>query len=286
MKKFLVSCLRKCWHIFCDFLPARWHVILTHLRAHGEFPNLKSPKTFNEKIAWRELYDHDSRMPALVDKIVAKELMSARFGPEFIIPTLATFATEAEIDFSSLPYPCVVKANHGSGMNIFLHRPPENETSVRRQIRHFLRQDFSKNFEEWVYSQIPRRILVEPLIEGGEHGLVDYKFHTFGERVFAIQVDLDRYTGHRRAFYDSNWKRMPFELLYPGPSYEVEPPAKLDKMLFYAQQIGRDFSYVRVDLYEIEGAVKFGEATFTHGGGIERFKPKEWDLLLGEPWVL
>jgi hypothetical protein len=271
---------------FIRMLPARWHVVYRYLRAHGRMPNLKSPRTFNEKIAWRKLYDHNPRMPPLVDKIVGKEMMAARFGADFVIPTLATFASEREVDFSALPYPCVLKANHGSGMNIFLAQRPPDEMIVRLQLRRFLHCDFSWAHREWAYSQIPRRILVEPLVEGGEHGLVDYKFHTFGGKVFAIQVDLDRYTGHRRAFYDLKWKRMPFELLYPAPAYEVAPPAKLEEMLHYAEQIGKDFAHVRVDLYEIGGGVKFGEATFTHGAGHERFEPKEWDLLFGAQWKL
>jgi hypothetical protein len=278
--------LKPVWNVFKDALPAKLHVEIDHFKSHGTFPDLRHPRTFNEKTAWRKLYDRDPRMPPLVDKIIAKELMGEKFGPDFIISTLATFESEKEVDFSALLYPCVVKANHGSGTNVFLPRRPENEEKVRRQMGSYLRHRHELKSEELAYSKVTPRLLVEPILEGGEHGLVDYKFHTFAGRVFAIQVDVDRYTDHRRSFYDPNWTRMPVELLYPKADYAIDPPLELKEMLHYAEKIGEGFSYVRVDLYEADGMVKFGEATFYHGAGLEVFKPREFDELFGAQWDL
>jgi hypothetical protein len=224
-------------------------------------------------------------MPSLIDKIAAKELMAARFGPDFIIPTLATFESEKEIDFDALCYPCVIKANHGSGINFFLKRRPADEKRIRRELRSYLRRSYDALYEEWAYSMIHRRFLVEPFIEEGAHGLVDYKFHTFSGKVFAVQVDVDRYTGHRRCIFDRNWVKMPVEYCYAQPSYAVLPPAGLPEMLRYAEQIGDDFSYVRVDLYEIAGQVKFGEVTFYPEAGLGNFSPPEFDQIFGEQWL-
>jgi len=221
----------------------------------------------------------------MVDKIAAKEQMASRFGRDFIIPTLATFSTEAEVDFAALPYPCVIKPNHASGFNVFLKERAADEGSVRRKLGRLLRYRHERSAEEWAYSQIPPRLLVEPFIEGGEHGLVDYKFHTFAGRVFSVQVDMARYTDHRRSFFDPQWKPMPFELLYPRADYKISPPSTLEEMIRCAEQIGEGFSYVRVDLYEIEGKVKFGEATFYPGAGLEVFKPREFDAIFGEQWL-
>jgi hypothetical protein len=231
------------------------------------------------------LYDRDPRIPPMVDKIAAKEQMASRFGPDFIIPTLATFSTEAEVDFGALPYPCVIKPNHASGFNVFLKERPANESKVRRKLGSLLRYRHELSAEEWAYSQIPARLLVEPFIEGGRLGLVDYKFHTFAGRVFSIQVDVARFTDHRRCFFDQAWTPMPFELLYPRADYEISPPFSLEEMIRSAEQIGKGFSYVRVDLYEIEGKVKFGEATFYPGAGLEVFKPREFDAIFGEQWL-
>jgi hypothetical protein len=277
--------LKPVWGVVRDALPAKTHVALDHLRNHGMLPNLQHPTTFNEKIAYRKLYDRDPRIPPLVDKIAAKKQMSARFGPDFVIPTLAIFDTAAEINFAALQYPCVVKPNHASGFNVFLKERPRNEQAIRRKLGRLLRYRHESAAEEWAYSQIAPRLLVEPWIEGGPHGLIDYKFHTFSGQVFSIQVDVDRYTDHRRCFFDPSWKRIRFELLYPEPGYEVAAPVALDEMLRCAEQIGQGFLYLRVDLYEVGGRAKFGEATFYPGAGLEVFKPRQFDAVFGALWA-
>jgi hypothetical protein len=259
-------------------------VCIDHLRFHGTLPNLKNPSTFSEKIMYRKLHDLDPRMPLLIDKISAKEQMAERFGKEFVIPTLASFESEAEIDFEVLAYPCVFKANHGSDMNVFLESRPLDEGKVRRGLRGFMRRKHHESSEEWAYSRVRPRLLAEPFIASGEHGLIDYKFHTFDGKVFAIQVDVDRFTDHKRCFFDTAWKRMPVELLYPRANFEIPPPEGLQQMLTYASQIGLGFEYVRVDLYEVDGKIKFGEATFYPGAGIEQFKPQEYDRIFGAQW--
>lgn len=277
------------WAVFRDALPAKAHVALDHLRIHGKLPNLQHPVTFSEKIAVRKLHDRDPRIPSLVNKITAKEQMASRFGEDFIIPTLATFGTAAEIDFGALPYPCVLKPNHASGFNVFLRARPAKEAEVHRRLGRLLQYRHERASEEWAYSQIAPRLLVEPWlgesgIQGGEHGLIDYKFHTFGGRVFSIQVDVSRFTNHRRSFFDASWTPMQFELLYPRAAYEIPAPVALKEMLRYAGQIGERFAYVRVDLYEVAGKVKFGEVTFYPGAGLEVFNPPEFDALFGSLW--
>jgi hypothetical protein len=285
MNKLLKAMLKPGWTICRDALPGRLHVIIDHLRTHGELPDLHHPRTFSEKIAWRKLFDRDPRMAAMIDKIAVKEQMSARFGADFVIPTLAVFHSEREIDFTALPYPCVVKASHASGTNLFLHLPPGDEAGARRTLHRWLRYAHHKTSEEWAYSQIRPRLLVEPLLEGGAHGLVDYKFHTFAGKVFAVQVDVDRYSGHRRNFYDPLWRRMPFGLLYPQAAFDVPPPSRLREMLAVAEEIGAAFSFARVDLYEVNGREKFGEITFYPGAGLERFRPRDYDARFGAMWT-
>jgi hypothetical protein len=272
------------WALLRDALPRRAHVVLDHLRYHGRLPNLEHPCTFSEKIAYRKLHDRDPRIPQLVDKIVAKQQMAARFGPEFIVPLLATFLSEAEVDFAALPYPCVINPNHLSGFNLFLRERPEASNEIRRKLGRLLRTRYERASEEWTYSQIAPRLLVEPFIEGGPHGLIDYKFHTVRGSVFSIQVDEDRYTHHAGCFFDRAWKRMPFELVYPAAAYELSPPEALAEMFGYAEQIGAGFSYLRVDLDEIAGKVKFGLAAFYPGAGLEVFNPRKYDTLFGEQW--
>lgn len=286
MKRQIKELAKLCWIPLRNALPAKWHVAVDYLRIHGALPNFQCPQSFNEKIAYRKLYDRDPRMPMLIDKIAVKEEMTKRFGADFLIPTLAVFNDETEIDFTALSYPCVVKTNHGSGKNLFLAEPPRDPREARRELRRNLRYRHYRQTEEWAYSQVHPRLLVEPLIDGGEHGLIDYKLHTFSATVFAIQVDVDRFTGHRRNFYDHSWRRMPFEYLYRGADFDLEPPRSLPEMLRIATLIGAEFRYARVDLYEVQGKVKFGEVTFYPEGGLGRFRPREFDRVLGSQWNL
>ena len=113
----------------------------------------------------------------------------------------------------------------------------------------------------------------------------DYKFHCFGEEVF-VQVDTDRFTNHTRTIFDAKWQKMPFEIFYKNPSYTPKKPKNFEIMPNVARVLGSAFGGVRVDLYNIDGATKVGEITFTHGGGTERFSPKEWDRKLGDLWEI
>jgi len=286
MSKWIRPIIKWLWRALMDLLPSKWHVAMDHYRINGKFPNLRHPRTLNEKISYRKLYDRDARMPALVDKLAVKEYMATRFGLDFVIPALATFESEKEIDFTALPYPCVIKANHGSSLNVFLKERPANEAKIRRRLRGFLRHSYHKVTEEWAYSQVPRRLLVEPLIDGGEYGLDDYKFHTFDGRVFAIEVVTDRYTEHAGAVFDPDWNEIPAEMGNPRSSKYIPRPRDFDKMLRYAKEIGEGFSYVRVDFYEINGKAIFGEITFYPGGGLDKIKPAEYDEIFGRQWSL
>jgi hypothetical protein len=286
MKARIREMVQSAWRWLLDLLPARWHVTVDHLRFHKSFPNLSNPRTLSEKIAWRKLYERDPRMPSLVDKITSKEQMAARFGEGFVIPTLATFASESEIDFGALQYPCVIKANHGSSMNLFLMERPADEEKVRGKLGRFLRFRYHAVREEWAYSKVKPRLLVEPFLAGGEHGLVDYKIHTFHGHAYAIEIITDRYTGHYGAMFDRDWNEIPCLFGAVKAPYTIPRPVQLDRMIDIAEQIGKDFSYVRVDFYEVEGRAVFGEITFYPGGGLDVVEPEEYDEIFGRQWVM
>jgi hypothetical protein len=285
--KFIRQILKPIWRTFTQIIGPKNHIILEHLRYIHTLPNLRDPKLLNEKIAYRKLYDRDPRMAPLIDKIASKEAMEARFGESFIIPTLAIYATAEEIDFTALQYPCVLKTSNASGTNLFLHTPPADEKAARKMLNKMLGYKHYRTSEEWAYSQIVPRILLEPLVDGGKNGLVDYKFHVYDGRVFAIQVDIDRFVHHTRCVMDPNWNKFPVSMTFPFYTGDVPRPPKFDQMLRYAEEIGKDFSYVRVDLYDVKGEVKFGEMTFYPGGGVqETFDPPEFERTWGDQWKL
>ena len=279
--------LRPLYQRVMSRLPAHAHVAIDYFRAHGRLPKLRPPETFNEKVTWRKLYDRDDRLPALVDKVRSKDIIAAQYGPQFIIPTLAVYENAAEIDFDRLEPPYVVKPNHSSGMNLFVLDHNFDPTAIRRKAARFLRTDFAASTEDWAYSCVRRKLLVERYMTAAEGYLIDYKFHVFGGRVSAVEVVHDRHHNYGAYFCDRDYKLLNVHLrgcpIYPG---EVKRPKTFPEMLVLAESIGRDFSYVRVDVYEIEGQVKFGELTFYPGSGYDGFDPPEWDLIFGKQWDL
>ena len=271
-----------------DRLPARLHAVIGYLRVHHRFPNLRVPRTFTEKIVWRKLYERDPRLPRLVDKVLVKEFIARRYGADLLIPTLAVYARPEEMDFGRPPLsdpPYVIKANHGWAMNLFVHERKDLEGPaagrIRQTVQGWLATDHSRRMREWAYSQVERRILVEPYVGA----MNDFKLHVFHGRVFACELIASRFAAHRQeAVYDRSWKVI--DANYGFPLYAgCLPPRELrSQMIALAESIGRDFSYVRVDLYVVGGKLKFGELTFYPGGGEEKLQPEKWDRIFGAQW--
>jgi len=289
----LKTAMRPAYRKIMDFLPTRWHVIADYFRVYRRFPDLNNPRTFSEKIMWRKLYDRDPRLPGLVDKVRVKEIMAERFGADFIIPTLAVFETADALDFSKPPLsqpPYVIKANHCSGTNIIVRSGESPDPrKIKKKLAKYLKFDHAAVAEEWAYSLVPQRIFVEPYIEIPTSSLSDYKFHVFSGTVYAIEVIVDRFRNYGVSFYDRDWNLLDIGFAgrrYPRYKGMLQPPAHLADMIRRAEEIGEDFSYIRVDLYDIGDQIKLGELTFYPGAGHDPFDPIEWDDKFGQQWQL
>ena len=283
--------IRKIKRKIIDALPQRWHIMLDFARAHGALPNLDNPRSFSEKIGWRKLNEHDPRMPDWVDKIKAKQIITRKFGERFVIPTLAVYNSADELDFSKPPLsqpPYVLKTNHGSGFNIFVKELPADAPTIRKKLATYLKIDYENILEEWAYSKVDRKILVEPLIETPLGYIPDFKFHVFGGKVLAVEMVIDRFKDYWINLFDRDWKRLDIKKYAKRPPFEgdVPKPALLAEMISFAEALAADFPYVRVDLYEINGEVKFGEMTFYPGSGYDRFEPPAWDEKFGRAWKI
>lgn len=278
--------------IMCK-LPPRLNVIAGYAQAHYRLPNLKNPQTFTEKIAWRKLYERDPRLPDLVDKIRVKDIMAERFGRDFVIPTLQIYNAIEELDFSKSPLsqpPYVIKVNHGSDMNIFVRAGDAslNPKMIRKKLAKFLKFNYAALAQEWAYAKVRPRIFVEPLIVTPEGYLPDYRFHIFSGTTYAIETVIHIFSHNRQEnMYDREWRLLNVvQGEYPKYKTALPRPAQLDEMIRLAEEIGKDFSYVRVDLYEIDGTIKFGELTFYPSAGHDQFDPPEWDKKFGQQWKL
>lgn len=283
--------------VFARCLPDRWGIIREFRKRFGHNPNLKDPQTYNEKIAWRKLYEKDPRFAVFADKSRVKKIMTEKYGEGFVIPSLADVASPDDIPFESLRPPYIIKPSHGSQMNTVIteqnlaEMAADNFMGVKQILRERLAFDYSIVDHTSSYAAIQPRLIVEPLL-GGEQGLIDYRIYTFGSEVFCFHVNTydkkDKniiYTN----FYTPDWQLMPLRYVgranYPD-GYSDNKPADLDAMVKRASELGKDFSHVRVDLYDVGGVMKFGEMTFFSFGGHARLDPPEWDLEMGRKWIL
>jgi hypothetical protein len=275
---------RAAYSAVLNALPDRLAVSLLHYRMVGSWPNLDRPQTFNEKIQYRKLTDRDLRLPIMADKIAVKGVVSDRLGAGWITPTLwsGDRLEPAALDQTG---PVVLKSSHGSRQIAFIDNPADADfAALQRQSDKWLAEPYAKHAREWLYSRITPRLLVEPFI--GEAGTPpdDYKLYVFAGRVHYIQVDTGRFAEHRRAFFDRDWNRQPFTSAFPAEVRPLARPRSLAAMIEGAEALGRDFPFVRIDLYEIAGRPRFGEATFYPESGGGRFDPPEYDAKLGALW--
>ncbi|MER2519269.1 MAG: ATP-grasp fold amidoligase family protein [Bdellovibrionales bacterium] len=275
-----------------DILPPKWNAIAHYIYIHKTIPNLAAPRGFNEKIVWRKLYDRDPRMPDMVDKIKVKAIIANRFGPSAVIPALRVYESADAMNFKDWPLnkpPYVIKANHGSGMNLFVRDANDiaDPKSLRAKCEEFLNRDHAAEVEEWAYAPVQRRIFVEPYIDIPQGGLTDYKFHVFSGKIFGVEVVTDRYGHYNITFMNRAWEPMDIRVYAKRPHAQTPPPKPPEyaKMVAMAEEIGKKFPYIRVDLYDINGIPTFGEATFYPSGGHDSFDPPEWDRIFGDQWI-
>jgi hypothetical protein len=267
-------------------LSDRQAVTLDFLLCHRRLPDLGPPRTFNEKVLYRKLFEHDPRFPKLADKVLVKDHVAAMLGDDWIIPTLWTGKVLPELEARNWPLPYVVKANHGCGWNLFVRTARDQDWDrIERVTSRWMNQAHGKPLREWLYLEIEPRILVEPYV-GGQSGVlpIDYKFFVFGGKAHYIQVDTGRGLHHRQSFYDTNWVRQPFHRRY-SPNPDLLPrPQSLDRMFRAAERLAAGFSFLRADFYEINGQPRFGELTFYPGAGRLRFMPRSFDRTFGDRW--
>lgn len=262
-----------------------WRIHRGFASHHGYYPNIFSPKSFSEKIQRRKFFDRDPRLPRLADKIAVKSYVEERLGPDWIIPTIWSGAELPQTPEWQMPF--VLKASHGSGMNCFVRNTGEFDLAkISSACESWLSETYYGAWGgEWLYSQIPPRLLVEPFMSDADGTLpLDYKLWVFHGRVRFIQVDVDRETAHTRTMFDRDWNKLPFTLAYPLSERPIGRPTSLTEMIAAAEMLASDLPFVRVDFYEIGGTPKFGEMTFYPGSGWERFMPVEYDQEVGALW--
>lgn len=276
---------RALYHSILRLLPPILSLQLQHFRSTGRWPNIRAPRTFNEKILSRKLNESNELYARLSDKSAVKNYVREILGADLVIPSLweGQLLPSTPPDYLTPPY--VVKASHASGWNYFVHEQPRDWDLLVDLTKSWMSKPWNTHLHERWYNRSERKIIIEPFIGTDRTPPADIKLFVFSGKVQIIQFDSDRATDHRRDIFDRNWNLLNFEIKYRRSELTPERPKFLDEMIRLSEILAGDIPFVRIDFYETANGVKFGEMTFSPGGGIEPFMPSSFDYEIGKLWT-
>ena len=267
-------------------IPDRIYLQIVYFKHFRRFINFNNPKTFHEKIQWLKLNYRNEEYTKLVDKYRVKQYITKLIGEEYVIPTLGVWNNVDDIDFKSLPEKFVLKCNNDSGgIVICKNKKDFDEAKAKSFLKERLKNNGYWYGREWPYKNVKPCIIAEKYMEDSiSKDIKDYKFFCFNGSMEFFDIDIDRFIEHRANYYDRNGNFLPFGKTYCPPDYtkKIEMPKNLDKMIELAETISHNTVLSRIDFYEIDGQVYFGEITFYPGSGFSPFTDEKWDYKLGD----
>lgn len=248
--------------------------------------DLANPVTYNQKLQWLKLYDRNPLYTKLVDKYEVREYIRNKIGDEYLIPLLGMWESFDEIDFRALPNQFVLKCTHDSGgLVICVDKSKLNIKAAKKKIEKCLKTNFFWYGREWPYKNVKPRIIAEQyMVDESGIELKDYKLFCFHGVPQALFVATDRETNTRFDFFDMNFNHLPLKNGHENAEKKINKPAGFAQMKKLAETLSAGIPQVRVDFYDINGKVYFGEMTFFHWSGFVPFEPGEWDKVFGD-WI-
>lgn len=268
-----------------NFIPDSIFLKLKYKLAIGNKLDLNNPKTFNEKIQWLKINDKKDIYTKMVDKYEVKKYVADIIGRKYIIKTIGVYDSFDQINFNELPNQFVIKCTHDSGgLIIVKDKSKLNIKETGAKINKALKKNYFYSCREWPYKNIIPRIIIEEYMEDETYKeLIDYKIMCFNGEPKIIFTCSERYKqGLKVTFFDMNWNRLNFKRHYPTSNEKIEKPTNYAKMIELSKKLSKNIPFIRVDWYEINKKLYFGELTFYPGSGFEEFTPSEWDRKLGD----
>ena len=266
-------------------MPDELYIRCMYRSVFGEKLNLENPVSFNEKLQWLKLHDRKPIYTTMVDKYEAKKYVASIIGEEYIIPTLGVWNHFDEIDFDSLPDQFVLKCTHDSaGIIIVRDKDSFDREAAKKKLEACLKQNFYYSGREWPYKNVKPRIIAEKYMEDTKiQELRDYKFFCFGGEVKCFKIDYDRFISHKANYYspDGEILKIGEEICSPDFSRAITIPPELEKMEELASLLSKNTPFLRVDFYDVDGKIYFGELTFFPASGFGKFIYEQNDTLLG-----
>jgi hypothetical protein len=251
----------------------------------GHLPNLDNPVAFSEKMQWLKLHYRNELMPIVGDKYTVRKYLEELGYGNLLNSMIAVFESIDEFDIDKLPNQFVLKATHSSGWNLVVRDKNKINWSIwKRHMQYWLSHDIAWNGREWHYGVMTPRIVCEKYLEDKSGGLMDYKFYCFNGEPQFMQLNVDRgLASATQNYYDLDWKLLPFGKTHAhNPNIHPQKPEKFDEMVSLARKLSKPFPYVRMDFYEANGRIYFGEFTFFPCSGMPDFIPSEYDCIVGK----
>lgn len=251
--------------------------------------NIDHPKTYNEKIQWLKLNDHNPLYTTLVDKYAVKNYVSKIIGQQYIIPTIGVWDNVDDITWEKMPKQFVLKCTHDSGGIVICRDKSQLDiANSNKKLNYFLKREYYKRNREWPYKNVPHRIIAEEFMEDTEtKELRDYKFFCFNGQPKALFIATDRTnpnTDTKFDFFDMDYNHLDLRNGHPNAVNFPKKPKCFEEMKTLASKLSQGIPHVRVDFYEVDEKVYFGELTFYHWSGFVKFEPSEWDYIFGS-WI-
>lgn len=251
--------------------------------------NLDNPQTYSEKLQWLKLNNRKPEYTQMVDKVGAKEYVANIIGGEYIIPTIGVWDSVDDIDFDKLPNQFVLKCTHDSGGIVIC--PDKSKLDInaaKRKLKRGLKKNFYSQNREWPYKNVVPRIIGEQyMVDESGYELKDYKWFCFDGVPKALFIATDRGVEGEETkfdFFDADFNHLPFTNGHPNANRQILKPKGFEEMKRLAAKLSAGHPHLRVDFYDINGKIYFGELTFYHWSGTTPFEPIEWDYKFGE-WI-
>ena len=265
-------------------LPDEKYIPILYKIKTGKMLNLDSPKSYNEKLQWLKLNNRKDIYTTMVDKYKAKKYVADIIGEKYIIPTLGIYEKFDDICFDDLPNQFVMKCTHNSGGVVICKKKDSfNIKKARKTINKCMRRNFYLTSREWPYIGVQPKIIVEKYMEDKKYGeLRDYKFFCFDGKIGIVLVCTNRQTDLEETWLDEDFNLIDLREGGHKNRTDLDKPTQFEQMKKIAKKLSVGIPHVRVDLYEINGKIYFGEMTFFPAGGFEQFDDEIWNEKLGK----
>ena len=279
------------------FVPDKWMISIQYKMKTGRKLNLKEPKRFTEKLQWYKLNYRNSEMIRCVDKADARDYVKDKGLEDILIPCIGVYDKADDVDWAKLPDQFVMKDTLGMGgasVVIVKDKNEQNIDKLKEQAKKWTdaKAHIKSGGREWpYYSGKNHRIIIEKYIESdpSKGGLIDYKYFCFNGEPKFIYVITDRKVGEKACFgiYDSDFNLLDaYRADEKRPERHMEKPKEFEEMMNIARKLSAGFPEARIDLYDVDGKVLFGEITFWDGSGYMTFDPDEFDYTMGDAFAI